>query len=639
MVWSTVFGSESKEFANATHFIPVDSIPSPSGKNEFQERDNSMNKKDLVPVVLLALLIPVYIFIDRTFIAPKFADNTPPAVEQPAETNATAVADTPSEIVPATDTPAAAPVKLEVPEEEQLAELNNGKLHIELTSLGGGIKSVTLIDKAADGQYLYPEFNEKDSGPVLLDFEGTAALAYEGIDGIGINNSLATQVSEDGKSVTFTKPLESGLLYQRTLTVGEDYLLTVNDKFINQGSGAVVLPAARIVTGRMENPADMKSMKGVSILGVDTFADNDVRYWGKKINKLYKNANKAPSIDEVPEDMNGVFIDWVSAKNKFFTQIIKPENTTATMSVLSNRDMSEKGIVPTDIAATLNYAPVSINAGSTYELNYAYYIGPKNYSILKAASDANMEKVMEFETIGFWSFMNIIMEPARRFLLWALNIFFGITKSYGIAIILLTVLIRILFWPLTHKSTQKMRENSEKMQEVQPKVKAVQEKFKGDPQRIQQETMKIYQEHGFNPMAMMGGCLPMMLQMPVFFALFTVLRNAIELRYAGFLWIADLSQPENLFAGSIPFIGALNILPILMSVSMIFQQKLSQPANPSATPEQVQQQKMMMYMMPIMMLFFFYSMPSGLTMYWTTSNLLMIIQTTVYNYRKKRKEA
>jgi YidC/Oxa1 family membrane protein insertase len=241
-----------------------------------------------------------------------------------------------------------------------------------------------------------------------------------------------------------------------------------------------------------------------------------------------------------------------------------------------------------------------------------------------------MEKVMEFETIGTFSFMNWLMEPARKALLWTLNVFYGVVHNYGVAIILLTLLVRILFWPLTHKSTESMR----RMQELQPEIKALQDKYKSNPQKLQQETMKLYKEKKANPM---GGCLPMFVQIPVFIALFTVLRNAIELRYAGFLWISDLSTAENLFAGSVPIVGSLNILPLLMSASMIWQQKLTPQA--ATTPEQIQQQKMMTFMMPVMMLFFFYKMPSGLVLYWTTSNLLMIVQTSLRNMKKKAKEA
>jgi len=138
--------------------------------------------------------------------------------------------------------------------------------------------------------------------------------------------------------------------------------------------------------------------------------------------------------------------------------------------------------------------------------------------------------------------------------------------------------------------------------------------------------MALYKEHKVNPM---GGCLPMFIQIPVFIALFSVLRSAIELRFSKFLWISDLSEPENLFAGMVPIVGSLNILPILMAATMMWQQRLTPTAGDA------QQQKMMAVMMPVMMLFFFYGMPSGLVLYWTTSQVLMIAQMLI----RKKKEA
>ncbi len=580
-----------------------------------------MNKKDLIPVILLALMIPAWILIDRTFIAPKYPAKTPPApAEQPVQ-------EVPSIGTPLDATLAAAmeeaiPETPKVAAEEVVATLENEKVKLELTSLGGGIKSATLLD--------YPELDEKDSSPVVLDFSGSAALAYEGLAGIGASEPLGIQVSEDGKSILFSKTWKGGGIFQRTIALGEDYLLTINDRFINQGSNPWNLPDIRILTGRMENPAEMKAMKGISILGVDSYTPaGEINYWGRKLNKLYGKA-KPLSIDTVPADMTGINVDWVSTKNKFFTQILRTEEPIATMAVLSSRETEGKGVIPKNIAAALVFKPEVVEAGSSYTINYTYFIGPKKYSTLKDAGHS-MEKVMEFETIGAFSFMNWLMEPARKGLLWTMNKFHAVIPNYGIAIILLTLLVRILFWPLTHKSTESMK----RMQEIQPEIKALQAKHKETPQKLQQETMKLYKEKKVNPM---GGCLPMFVQIPVFIALFTVLRNAIELRFAGFLWIADLSTAENLLAGQVPFIGSLNILPIVMSVSMIWQQKLSSPGA-AATPEQQQQQKMMMFMMPIMMLFFFYSMPSGLVLYWTTSNLLMIAQTSLRNMKKKKTKA
>jgi YidC/Oxa1 family membrane protein insertase len=162
------------------------------------------------------------------------------------------------------------------------------------------------------------------------------------------------------------------------------------------------------------------------------------------------------------------------------------------------------------------------------------------------------------------------------------------------------------------------------MQTLQPQLKEIREKFKDNPQRMQQETMAFYKENKVNPL---GGCLPMLIQMPILIGLFFVLRSAVELRFSKFLWISDLSEPENLFAGmfTIPIIGwnSLNILPLLMAATTVWQQKMT----PSAGDPQ--QQKMMAIMMPIMMLFVCYNMPSGLVLYWTAGNLIMIFQMMI----------
>ena len=583
-----------------------------------------MNKNDLIPVIVLALLIPAWIVIDRTFIAPKFPAKTPPAATQPqAEAEATPVAETAETATPPAEAKLTAPKKAPAtpkPEKpkarEEVVVLENGKVRLEISSIGGRVKSATLLN--------YPELNEKGSPPVVLDFSKSAALAYQGIPGLEADDPLVLRKSEDGRSATLSRHWKDGTSFQRTISIGDGYLVSVKDRFANPGSSPWNLPERRIFTGSMENPPAVKARRGLSILGVDSFTPSgDVRYWGRKLHKLY--GKPAPlAIDTVPPAMQGVKVDWVSAKNKFFVQILRPAKPLATMSVLSTRDPAAKGIVPKTVAAALNLPKETVAPGQQAETDYTYFIGPKKYSVLKAAGHS-MEKVMEFQTIGTFSFMNWLMEPSRKALLWTLNLFHAVVHNYGVAIILLTILVRVLFWPLTHKSTESMQ----RMKEIQPELKALQEKYKENPQKLQQETMKLYREKKVNPM---GGCLPMFVQIPVFIALYTVLRNAIELRYAGFLWISDLSAPENLFAGAVPIVGSLNILPLVMAGSMIWQQKLT--PQPAATPEQMQQQKMMTFMMPLMMLFFFYKMPSGLVLYWTTSNLLMILQTSLRNHKK-----
>jgi YidC/Oxa1 family membrane protein insertase len=253
-------------------------------------------------------------------------------------------------------------------------------------------------------------------------------------------------------------------------------------------------------------------------------------------------------------------------------------------------------------SAQIRFPAAEIAAGGTLERNYTLYVGPKKLSRLSRFATRSSE-IMQF---GMFKWMCVLLVPT-------LNFFYSVIPNYGVAIILLTLLVRMIFWPLTHKSTESMK----RMQKIQPQIKELQVQFKGEPQKIQQETMRIYRENKVNPLS---SCLPMLIQIPVFIALFTVLRSAVELRFAPFLWIADLSEPENLLKGVLPLVPALNILPFLMAGTMLLQSKLTPAMGDPA------QQKMMMWMMPGMMLFMFYSMPSALVLYWTVSQMLAIAQ-------------
>jgi len=316
------------------------------------------------------------------------------------------------------------------------------------------------------------------------------------------------------------------------------------------------------------------------------------------------------NLDVAPNDRP---VDWVAAKNKYFVQIITPSEGAETSRVKARRTLDPRevagGAAPkkmtelAEVAASAVFAEQTLAAGEKIERRLTYYAGPKKYSELSAAALHQVD-VMEF---GDW------IKPISKLLLRVLNFIHDFIPNYGIAIILLTIIVRVVFWPVTHKSTESMK----RMQQVAPLVTALREKYKDNPTKQQQEIMALYKEHKVNPL---GGCLPMLIQIPVFFALFTVLRSAIELRFADFLWIQDLSEPENLFAGMIPFVSGLNLLPLLMSATMYLQMKLSPSSGDPA------QQKMMAIMMPIMMLFFLYSFASGLALYWTTQNVLMIVQ-------------
>jgi YidC/Oxa1 family membrane protein insertase len=236
--------------------------------------------------------------------------------------------------------------------------------------------------------------------------------------------------------------------------------------------------------------------------------------------------------------------------------------------------------------------------------------------------DVGLEQSVD---LGWLRFLSVLALKSMMFLR-------KFIPNYGWIIILMSVITKILFYRLTHKSFKSMKD----MQKLQPKIKELQNKYKDNKEELQKRTMKLYKEAGVNPL---GGCLPLVFQMPVFIALFGALRNTIELRNAPFmLWINDLSSPDVLFnfGFTVPFLGdSFHLLPILMGGAMVLQSKLGgSPTGGSAPPGQT---KMMTTMMPILFTFMFYSMPSGLVLYWIVNNILTILQQ-YYAHRQSENE-
>lgn len=261
---------------------------------------------------------------------------------------------------------------------------------------------------------------------------------------------------------------------------------------------------------------------------------------------------------------------------------------------------------------------------STLDSSFYIYIGPKIRSIVKKYDnfkdfkliDTNFSKIVEYKFFGFGDVMGVI-----------LTFIYKLVKNYGLAIIILTVLIKLLLSPLTHKSM----ESQEKMSKLQPKLKELQEKYKDKPEILNRETMNLYKKEGINPF---GGCFPLLLQMPLLLAMYQLLDKMVELKGAGFLWIKDLSLPDAVvnFDFTIPFvnINSFNILPIVMVATQVFS-SLIMPDMQSN-----KQAKMMMWMMPVLFFFMFYNVSSGLVLYWTIMNILNIAQQLLKNSMKNK---
>ena len=247
------------------------------------------------------------------------------------------------------------------------------------------------------------------------------------------------------------------------------------------------------------------------------------------------------------------------------------------------------------------------------------YLGPLDYTIIRNLG-VKLENMMS---------LGKLLRPISKGILWTFINLRKVIPNYGWVLIVFSLLIKILLQPLTSRSMQSMKE----MQKLQPKVEELRLKYKNDPQKMSSEQMKLYKEHGVNPM---GGCLPLLLQMPILIALFTVFRTTIELRHAPFIWwITDLSAPDTIY--TLPFFIPLygrhvNVLPIIMALSTILQQKLS--GSTSSNP----QQKMMMYLMPIMFFFMFNQFPSGLNLYYTLFNVLTVLQQKYIPVKAKPKK-
>jgi len=299
------------------------------------------------------------------------------------------------------------------------------------------------------------------------------------------------------------------------------------------------------------------------------------------------------------ENIEGT-INWLAYENEYFLSAIVPE-TQANSLFTGTKLLS--GI----LEGVHTPEPVSIQPAGAVSSEYSVFFGPRDMGVLKAEGN-NLAKAVNFG----WT--DIIAKP----LLYILRFFDNFFHNYGLSIIFLTILVKILFWPLTHKSYKSMGE----MKKLQPRLMKLKEKYKNDRQAMNKEMMTLYRTYKINPMS---GCLPMIIQLPVFFALFRVLGSAIELRHAPFfLWIDDLSAPDRLFSFpfSVPLMSppyGVPVLTLLMGASMFLQQKMT------PTPGDPAQAKMMM-MLPLIFTFFFINFPSGLVLYWLVNNLISIGQ-------------
>jgi YidC/Oxa1 family membrane protein insertase len=317
---------------------------------------------------------------------------------------------------------------------------------------------------------------------------------------------------------------------------------------------------------------------------VDSYGhDGPVSYIGKSIDR--------PEVSKLEADkLLGPNVSWGAFESKYFIAALIPQNPSLT-SFRMSKDASNL------ISLGLKGPKQMIPPGQPGVFSYSLYLGPKDYTILKA-QNVGLENAIDFGDWLKWLAMPLLI---------ALKFLYGYVHNYGIAIIILTILIKLIFWPLGNKSYKSMKE----MQKLQPKMAALREKYKDDKTKLSQESMALYKTHKVNPL---GGCLPMIVQIPVFFGLYKSLLYAIELRHSPlFWWIQDLSAKDPYY-----------ITPIIMGGTMFLQQKMT------PTGADPMQAKIMLFM-PVIFTFMFLSFPSGLVIYWLFNNIISIGQQIYIN--------
>jgi YidC/Oxa1 family membrane protein insertase len=552
-----------------------------------------MEKRVLLAIVLSIIVLVLWekFFIPKKQPAPP---STSPKVEQAAptptkpekvqpETPESPVSSAPAPIAPSFPS-AAAPTGRDLVVETPL-------YRALFTETGGRLKSFVLkqyretIAKDSPGKELVTT-GSIENLPLAFDFANHPVAALNLAPYVADQTAVKVNSGEN-KTLTFTYEAPGWLRITREYLFHPDsYLIDLTVRVENLGSQPWEnAPTLSLISLPLSSATGSRyTFQGPSLLVNNEL--EEVKF--KKI----KGEEKFPGP-----------IDWVAYTGQYFIMALLPVDLTANHAQLVALDTATQMV-----EITLTGPKIALQPGVQQQFNYKLYVGPKVVNTLKAA-DPRLAKAVNF------GWFDIIAQP----MLVCLKFFNRYLDNYGLAIILLTVVIKgLLWWP-----SQKSYISMQKMKKLQPKMKEVREKYKDDKEKMNQEIMQMYKTYKVNPM---GGCLPMVLQIPVFFAFYRVLYSSIAMRHAPFVWwINDLSAPDRLWLGfkiPIPYWNleaGLPVLTLLMGVSMFLQQKMTPTAGDP-------RQEKMMLMMPVIFTVFFVNFPSGLVLYWLVNNILSIGQ-------------
>ena len=509
---------------------------------------------------------------------------------------------------------------------EDLVVISNENARYTFTSHGGGLKLVELAkypETVSARRQRQPQTNRVATLNSVTLSPTLAILDGEAVQGDGIFK--LSKANEN--AVRAEKALPNGLTIVKDFQLSTNYLLTATVKLENHSGQTLTLPQQEWVVGTATpmGPRDDGSAVGVIWYnGAKTAGDiGTATYFSSK---GFMCMPKVPPQEYRGGESN---VYWAAVHNQFFALAVMPPQPAQSL-VVRRQDLprptgeeaqyvSASGPPPQGYEAALIYPALTLTNNQAIERQLYIYAGPKEYRTLATIADRlnnNLDQVM---SLGFFGFVSKALLLGMNWMHQSLKF------SYGWAIVAITTLIKLIFWPLTQASTRSMK----RMQALQPEIKKLQEKYKDEPQKLSQKQLEFWRKNKVNPM---GGCLPMLLQIPVFFGFLTMIRSAIELRGAPWLWVPDLSKPDTLYMipglGFIPFIGIagqglpLNLLPLLMGATMLWQARMT-PPSPGMDPTQ---QAIMKYL-PLMFLVGLYNFSAGMTLYWTVNNIWTIAQT------------
>jgi YidC/Oxa1 family membrane protein insertase len=435
----------------------------------------------------------------------------------------------------------------------------------------------TVETDSANKQLIPPSFKD---GEILTSLSGKS---LKGLEGAIFSVSQAEDrldVDQEKKALSFNWVADDGTILTKTYTF-DPFSYLIDLKVVLNNTSERVLKDQLVISVRKP----IEENNGYGFVGPSALINDNLEQI------------KTKKIEDKDEYKGN--IKWISVEDRYFLSSIIPSAEVDSRIKL----VADDNIVENQLVNPM----FELSPGEQMEFTFFVFMGPKSMELLNSLGH-ELGKALNF------GFFNVIAKPC----LWFMNKIHSVVPNYGVAIIILTIFTKILLWPLGNKSYKSMSE----MKKLQPLMTEIREKYKGDKQKMNQELMALYRTYKVNPM---GGCLPMVLQIPVFFALYRMLYQAIELRHAPFLlWINDLSAPDRLFnfGFSIPFMEppyGIPVLTIIMGATMLLQQKMSPP------PGDPTQAKMMM-LMPVVFTFIFINFSSGLVLYWLVNNVLSISQ-------------